>query len=114
MGASSAVLKFEEIRVIKDTRNNVNRLVNCETANLNKTVNAAVTQINAIKFLKENKKFDELSDNLKEIANIRLKNPDANLIELGKMLSVPIGKSGVNHRLSKICKIAEELKNSKR
>lgn len=114
IGANKAVLNFEEIRVVRDTRNNVNRLVNCETANLNKTVNAAVTQINAIKFLKENKKFDELSDNLKEIANIRLKNPDANLIELGKMLSVPIGKSGVNHRLSKICKIAEELKNSKR
>lgn len=114
IGANKAVLNFEEVRVVRDTRNSVNRIVNCETANLNKTVNAAVTQISAIKFLKANKKFDELSDNLKEIANIRLKNPDANLIELGKMLSTPIGKSGVNHRLAKICKIAEELKSSKR
>lgn len=114
IGANKAVLNFEEIRVVRDTRNNVNRLVNCETANLNKTVNAAVTQINAIKFLKKKKKFDDLQDNLKEIANLRLKNPEANLIELGKMLDIPIGKSGVNHRLAKICEIAEELKRNKR
>lgn len=108
IGANKSVLNFEEIRVVRDTRNNINRLVNCETANLNKTVNAAVAQISAIKHLKENKRFEELPDNLKEIAQLRLKNPDASLIELGKMLQDPIGKSGVNHRLKKICEIAEE------
>lgn len=110
VGANKAVLNFEEIRVVRDTRNNINRLVNCETANLNKTINAAVNQINAIKILKENKRFDELPDNLKEIAKLRIKNPDASLVELGQMLSNPIGKSGVNHRLKKICEIAEDIK----
>lgn len=108
MGAAKAVLKFEEIRVIKDTRNNINRLVNCETANLNKTINAAVKQIEDIKKLKKNRKFEELPDNLKEVANLRLENPDSTYEELGKMLSKPIGKSGVSHRLEKISKIANE------
>lgn len=110
IGAYKAVLEFEQIRVVRETRNNINRLVNCETANLNKTINASVTQINAIKYLKKIGKFDELSDSLKEIANIRLKNPDANLKELGQMLENPIGKSGVNHRLKKICEIASNNK----
>ena len=109
MGAAKAVLKFEEIRVIKDTRNNINRLVNCETANLNKTINAAVKQIEDIKKLKKNKKFESLPDNLKEVANLRLENPDVSYEELGKMLSKPIGKSGVSHRLEKISKIANEI-----
>lgn len=82
IGATKAVLKFEEIRVIKDTRNNINRLVNCETANLNKTVNAAVKQIEDIKKLKQNKKFDKLPDNLKEVAKLRLENPDSTYEEL--------------------------------
>ena len=106
------MLNFEEIRVVRDTRNNINRLVNCETANLNKTINAAVVQIQEIKYLKSKKKFDDLSQNLKEIAEIRIKNPDASLVELGNMLKEPLGKSGVNHRLKKICQIAEELKLS--
>lgn len=110
IGANKSVLNFEEIRVERDTRNNINRLVNCETANLNKTINASVSQINAIKYLKEHKKFEELPESLKEIAKIRLKNPDASLVELGQMLQSPIGKSGVNHRLKKICEIAEECK----
>ena len=76
---------------------------------MNKTINASVTQIQAIRYLKEHKKFEELPENLKEIAEVRLKNPDASLVELGKMLQNPIGKSGVNHRLKKICEIAEEL-----
>ena len=109
MGAAKAVLKFEEIRVIKDTRNNINRLVNCETANLNKTINAAVKQIEDIKKLKKNKKFESLPENLKEVANLRLENPDSTYEELGKMLSKPIGKSGVSHRLEKISKIANEI-----
>jgi len=106
MGANKSVLKYEEIRVLKETRNNINRLVNCETANLNKTINASVGQIEAIKKLKENNEFETLPENLKEIANLRLQNPDATLVELGKMLENPIGKSGVNHRLKKIQEIA--------
>lgn len=82
MGAVKAVLKFEEIRVIKDTRNNINRLVNCETANLNKTINAAVKQIEDIKKLKKDKKFEALPDNLKEVAELRLSNPDSTYEEL--------------------------------
>jgi len=110
IGANAAVLKFEDIRVYRDMRNNVNRLVNCETANLSKTVNAAVKQIKAIKRIKEKGKFAELSDNLKEIAQLRINNPEISLVELGKMTNPPIGKSGVNHRLKAIMKFAEELK----
>ena len=109
MGATKSMLKFEEIRVIKETRNNINRLVNCETANLNKTINAAVKQIEDIKRLKKCKKFDVLPDNLKEIAEIRIKNPDMSYEELGKKLTKPIGKSGVSHRLEKISKIANNI-----
>ena len=106
--ANSAVLKFEEIRVLREMKNNVNRKVNCETANLSKTVNAAVRQIEAIKKIQKEGKFDSLSDNLKEIAILRLENPDASLIELGKMLQKPIGKSGVNHRLNTLLELGEK------
>lgn len=82
IGANKAVIKFEEIRVIKETRNNINRLVNCETANLNKTINAAVKQIEDIKKLKKDKKFETLPDNLKEVAELRLSNPDSTYEEL--------------------------------
>ena len=102
IGANKAVIKFEEIRVYRDMRNNVNRIVNCETANLNKTVNAAVKQIEAIKRLKETGEFNNLPDNLKELAKLRIENPEATLTELGKMLKEPIGKSGVNYRLNTI------------
>ena len=110
MGASASVLKFEEIRVYRDIKNNINRKVNCETANLNKIVNSSVKQINDIKYIKERGKFNELSEQLKEIAIVRIENPDMSLEELGKLLKKPIGKSGVNHRLRKIQKIVEELK----
>ena len=109
IGASESMLKFEEIRVIKEARNNVNRMVNCEVANLNKTVTAATKQIEAIRKLKNSRKFTNLPEELKEIANLRLKNPDASLIELGNMLKEPVGKSGVNYRLNKLIKMAEEL-----
>lgn len=109
IGANNAVLRFEEARVIKDTRNNINRVVNCETANLNKTIDAAVEQIKNIKLLKQKHKFHTLPENLKEIAEIRIKNPDASYEELGKMLTKPIGKSGVSHRLNKINQIAKEI-----
>ena len=105
--ASSSVIKFEEIRVYRDMRNNVNRIVNCETANLSKTVNAAVKQIEAIEKLKEIGKFNNLPDNLKEIANLRIKNPEASLTELGQMLKKPIGKSGVNYRLKILINLAQ-------
>lgn len=113
IGATQSVLKFEEIRVMREMRNNVNRIVNCETANLNKTVNAAIEQIEAINFLKKMKKYDSLSDDLIEIAEVRVNNPEATLKELGEMLDNPIGKSGVNHRLKKIIDIVEELKRGK-
>ena len=111
IGANKAVLKFEEIRVIRDMRNNVNRLVNCETANLNKTINAALKQIDDINFIIKCNRFSELTENLQEIAHVRLENPDASLIELGIMLNNPIGKSGVNYRLKMISDFAEELRN---
>lgn len=106
IGANSSVLRFEEIRVYRDMRNNVNRMVNCETANLAKTVDAAVKQINAIKKLKENGKFNDLPENLKELANLRVENPEASLVELGKMLKEPIGKSGVNYRLKTLINLS--------
>lgn len=108
IGANTSVLNFEDVRVYREMRNNVNRLVNCETANLTKTIGAAVKQIEAIKLVKQKGKFNELSDNLKEIAEARLQYPEASLVELGEKLNPPIGKSGVNHRLKAIMKIAEE------
>ena len=108
LGANKAVLKFEEIRVQREMNNKINRIVNCETANLNKTINASIEQIEAIKKLKTNKKFEKLDDSLKEIAELRLQNPNASLIELGKLLKQPVGKSGVNYRLKKIMEIANE------
>ncbi len=108
IGANSSVLKYEDIRVFKETKNNVNRKVNCETANLNKTVTASVIQVQAIEKIIKQKRFNTLPKNLQEIANLRLENPDATLAELGKMLKTPIGKSGVNHRLKKIIEISED------
>ncbi len=108
IGAAKAVMKFEEIRIQKEMRGKVNRIVNCETANLNKTINASIEQIAAIRKLKENGKFNNLSENLKEIANLRLENPDMSLVDLGKKLDKPLGKSGVNYRLKKIMEIANE------
>ena len=107
IGASNSVLKFEDIRVYRNMRNNVNRIVNCETANLSKTVDAAVKQIEAINKLKKEGKFNKLPDNLKEIAELRILNPEASLTELGKMLKEPVGKSGVNYRLRTIIKMAQ-------
>ncbi len=108
IGANSSVLKFEDIRIQREMRGKVNRLVNCKSANLNKTLNASIEQIEAIKKLQANKKFNKLDDNLKEIANLRLENPDMPLSELGKLLKEPVGKSGVNYRLKKIIEISKE------
>ena len=95
---------------MRDIRNNVNRQVNCETANLNKTISAAVLQIEAINFLKKMKKYEELPDSLIEIAELRLEYPEMSLKDLGAQLENPIGKSGVSHRLKKIIEIADEVK----
>lgn len=114
IGASSGVIRFEEIRVMRDVRNNVNRIVNCETANLNKTINSAVSQIEDIKWIQKIGKFGELSEGLQEIAHLRVLYPEDSLVELGQKLEKPIGKSGVNHRLKTISKIAEELKKKER
>lgn len=107
IGANKSVLEFEQTRVVKDVRNKVNRLVNCETANLNKTLNASIEQIAAIKKLQKTGEFNKLNDNLKEIAKLRLENPDMSLTDLGKILKEPIGKSGVNYRLKKIIELAK-------
>jgi len=107
--AYNSLLDVENIRIIKDMRNNINRIVNCETANLSKTVNTAVRQIRAIRKIDEKMGINNLSDNLKSLAKLRLKNKEASLKELGNMLNPPIGKSGVNYRLKKIEKIAENL-----
>ena len=108
LGANKSVIKFEEIRVQREMNNKINRIVNCETANLNKTINASIEQIEAIKKLKANKKFEKMDETLKEIAELRLRNPNKSLVELGRLLKQPVGKSGVNYRLKKIMEIANE------
>ena len=110
MSAHKALLEFENLRVIKEVRNNINRKVNCETANLNKIVSASVRQSEAIEYIKNTVGLDFLPDNLRTMAVARLKNPDASLKALGELVDPPIGKSGVNHRLNKICEMASELK----
>ena len=110
IGAQKADLKYEEIRVMREIRNNVNRQVNCETANLNKTISASVMQIEAINYLKKVKKYEELPTGLQEIAELRLEYPEMSLKDLGSLLEKPLGKSGVNHRLKKIIEIADEAK----
>lgn len=109
MGANKGVLEFEDIRIKKEMRGKINRLVNCETANLTKTINASVEQIEAINRLKKQGRFEKLNENLKEIANLRLENPDLSYEELGNKLKVPLGKSGVNYRLKKIIEISRDL-----
>lgn len=113
IGAHNALMDMENIRILKDMRNSVNRRVNCETANINKTVNAAVRQVEDILYIEEKVGMSYLPDNLREIAELRLEERDTPLKELGEMLDPPIGKSGVNHRLRKICEIASELREEK-
>ena len=110
MGAHVSLMRFENVRIVKEMRNSVNRKVNCETANLNKTVSAAVRQMEDIRYIEQRKGLQELSEGLEEIARLRLEHPDASLKELGDMLSPQVGKSGVNHRLRKLSLIAEQLR----
>ena len=109
MEAYVALMQLENVRILKEMRNSVNRKVNCETANINKTVNAAVKQMEDIKKIRETIGFEDLSVQLAEIAQARLDHPDATLKELGTFLDPPVGKSGVNHRLHKLAEIAENL-----
>ncbi|CAM3941340.1 DNA-binding protein WhiA [Alkalicoccus chagannorensis] len=111
IGAHQALLRFEDTRIMKDMRNSVNRLVNCETANLNKTVGAAMRQVENIRFIRDEAGLDILPDKLQEVAELRIEHQDISLKELGEMLQGgPVSKSGINHRLRKIEEFAEKLR----
>lgn len=110
MEAPVALMEMENIRILKEMRNSVNRKVNCETANINKTVSAAMKQVNDIRYIRDTIGLKELPEGLQEIAELRLEHPNETLKELGDLLSTPLGKSGVNHRLRKLSEIAEHLK----
>lgn len=110
VGASSGVLKFEDVRILKEMRNNVNRIVNCETANLSKTINASMRQIENIDLINKMIGIESLPDNLRDIAYLRINNPEASLKEIGESLDPVVGKSGVNHRFKKIEEIANNLR----
>lgn len=112
MGAHISLMDMENIRILKDMRNDINRRVNCETANIKKTVNAARRQIEDIEYIEKTKGLKYLNDSLRLLAELRLEEPDANLSELGEMLNPPVSKSGVNHRLRKISNIAKALREN--
>lgn len=109
IGASKSMFDVMNVKIVKEIRNSANRKANCETANIEKTVAAASPQIVAIMKIEKKKGLDSLSDQLKEMAEIRLENPDASLGELAEMFNPPISRSGVNHRLNRLIKIAESL-----
>lgn len=113
MEAPVALMDLENVRIVKEMRNDINRKVNCETANLNKVVGAAVKQLEDIAYIEETIGLSSLSEQLEEVARLRLKYPDTSLKELGSYLAAPVGKSGVNHRLRKISNIAETLREGK-
>ena len=112
IGAHSGLMKFEDVRILRDMRNSVNRLVNCETANMNKTIGAAQRQVNNIEYIQKTIGLDELPERLQEIARLRVEHQDVTLKELGELVSgATVSKSGVNHRLRKIEEIADNLRN---
>lgn len=113
MEAHVALMNLENVRILKEMRNSVNRRVNCETANINKTVSAAVKQVEDITYIRDTVGFGKLAEGLEEIALKRLEHPEATLKELGLMLNPPVGKSGVNHRLRKLGSIAEAIREEK-
>lgn len=110
LGAGQSLMEFENIRIVREMRGTVNRKVNCETANLRKTVSAAHRQIEDIVFLRDNGAFEKMSPSLLRIAEARLQYPEASLTELGNVLNPPVGKSGVNHRMRKIQELAGQLR----
>ena len=111
-GAHNALMTLENVRILKDMRNSVNREVNCETANLDKMVNASLRQVGNIRYLEEHVGFDNLPVLLKEIAELRMEFSEISLKELGQLLNPPLGKSGVNHRLRKLDRLAEAARAS--
>ena len=111
MEAPIALMEMENVRILKEMRNSVNRKVNCETANINKTVSAAAKQADDIRLIQKEIGLNKLPEGLQEIAELRLTYPDASLKELGEMLTEPLGKSGVNHRLRKLSELAEDIRN---
>ncbi|GAA6816473.1 DNA-binding protein WhiA [Staphylococcus sp. 18_1_E_LY] len=112
IGGYQALLKFEDVRIVRDMRNSVNRLVNCETANLNKTVSAAMKQVESIRLIDQEIGLDNLPDRLREIAKLRVEHQEISLKELGEMVSTgTISKSGVNHRLRKLNEMADKIRN---
>ena len=112
MEANVSLMNLENIRIVKEMRNSINRRVNCETANINKTVNAAVKQTEDIKLVEKMVGFQNLNSSLAEIDELRLRYPEATLKELGMMLDPQVGKSGVNHRLRKLSEMADELRKN--
>ena len=114
MGAHRSLLNLENLRILKDMRNSVNRIVNCETANINKVVTAAISQIDDIEYIERTRGISSLPDQLEEVARVRLANPEASLKEIAAMLGTAVGKSGVNHRLRKISELANNIKNYER
>ncbi|WP_010290202.1 DNA-binding protein WhiA [Kurthia massiliensis] len=111
VGSHAAMMKFEDVRILRDMRNSVNRLVNCETANLNKTIGASLRQVENIKYIDQMIGIEQLPDKLREIARLRVEHQEVTLKELGEMVSTgTVSKSGVNHRLRKIDSIAESLR----
>ena len=113
MEAHVSLMNLENVRILKDMRNSINRQVNCEAANINKTVKAASKQLDDIKYINDTIGLDKLTEGLEDIAKLRFQYPEASLKELADMLTPPIGKSGVNHRLRKISMIAERLREQK-
>ena len=113
MEAPISLMKMENVRILKEMRNSVNRKVNCETANINKTVSAAAKQADDIAFIQKTMGLSKLPDTLQEVAGLRLANPEASLKELAELCTSEIGKSGINHRLRKLSEIAEELRENK-
>ncbi len=110
IGAHKALLEIENIKIVKEMRSDVNRQVNCETANMNKTAAAAFEQLDNIRYIKERIGLQKLSKNLQQMAEVRLNYPDLTIRELGEKMDPPVGKSGVYHRLKKLNEMAEDLR----
>ena len=111
MEAPISLMNLENLRILKEMRNSINRKVNCEVANITKTVNAATKQVEDITYIRDHYGFNKLQEGLREMAEVRLEHPDATLLELGKFLDPPVGKSGVNHRLRKLSELADKLRS---
>ena len=109
MGATGASLQLMNVKIVKDIRNTANRIANCESANIDKTVTASLAQVEAIRRIEEKQGLDGLPEELRELARLRLENPEMSLRELGELLSEPLSRSGVNHRLRRIVEFAQEL-----